>query len=75
MAPTSNTNDEPGPQRYRITVQVMLQTWATATREADARDAARMTMHNHLQALAEAGITLTRPVWQSADSPAEAPRG
>ncbi|MET7710604.1 hypothetical protein [Micromonospora sp. NPDC005413] len=64
---------EPGPQRYGITVQVMVQIWATAVREADARDAARTTMGTHLRALAEAGIALTRLIWQTGDSPYEAP--
>ncbi|MFF0371954.1 hypothetical protein [Micromonospora sp. NPDC005087] len=73
VAPTSNGDDEPGPHRYRITVQFTLHTWATATRQAEARDAARTTMDHQLQALAEAGITLTRLTWQTADSPDEAP--
>ncbi|WP_143728155.1 hypothetical protein [Micromonospora cremea] len=73
VAPTFNANDEPGPHRYRVTVQVTLQTWATATREADARDAARTTMDTHLQELADPSITLTRLTWQTADSPDEAP--
>ncbi|MBQ0906773.1 hypothetical protein [Micromonospora sp. U21] len=72
VAPAPNGGDEPGPQRYCITVQVMLQTWATAAREADARDAARTTMDTHLRALAQAGITLTRLTWPTADSPDEA---
>ncbi|MDG4838362.1 hypothetical protein O7631_17725 [Micromonospora sp. WMMD967] len=72
VAPAPEADDEPGPQPYRITVQVMLQTWATAVRETDAHDATRTTMDAHLRALAEAGITLSRLTWQSVDSPDEA---
>ncbi|SCF19480.1 hypothetical protein GA0074695_4224 [Micromonospora viridifaciens] len=56
-------------QRYSITVQVTLQTWVTATREADAHQAARAVMEAHLPGLADAGITLTGLTWQAADSP------
>ncbi|WP_328383574.1 hypothetical protein OHQ88_13910 [Micromonospora zamorensis] len=73
VAPAPDGEGEPGPRRYCITVQVTLQTWATAVREADAHDAARTTMDAHLRALAPAGITLTRLTWQTADGPDEAP--
>ncbi|RAO00754.1 hypothetical protein [Micromonospora noduli] len=72
VAPAPDGDDAPGPQRYTITVQVMLQTWATAVREADAREIARTTTDTHLRALAEAGITLTTPIWQRTDNPDEA---
>ncbi|MEU2616160.1 hypothetical protein ABZ570_32020 [Micromonospora sp. NPDC007271] len=62
---TPDDND----QRYRITVQVTLQTWVTATREADAHDTARAITEAHLPGLADAGITLTGLTWQAADSP------
>ncbi|MBQ1010302.1 hypothetical protein KBX53_04960 [Micromonospora sp. M51] len=64
--------DVAGRQRYTITVQVALHTWARAVREADAREIARTTMDTHLRALAEAGITLSTPIWQCTDSPDEA---
>ncbi|MFF0123781.1 hypothetical protein ACFYP7_31370 [Micromonospora arida] len=72
VAPAPDGDDAPGPQRYRITVQVMLQTWATAVHEAGAREIARTTTDTHLRALAEAGITLTTPIWQRTDNPHEA---
>ncbi|GLZ60959.1 hypothetical protein [Micromonospora sp. NBRC 107095] len=64
--------DTAGRQRYTITVQVMLHTWATAVREAEACEIARTTMDTHLRSLAEAGITLSTPIWQCTDSPDEA---
>ncbi|MCW3818931.1 hypothetical protein ONA91_31280 [Micromonospora sp. DR5-3] len=73
VTPTPNGHDQPGPQRYRITVQVTLQTWVTVTREADAHDAARAIVEGHLPALAGAGITLTGLTWQAADDPDDVP--
>ena len=72
VARAPGDNDVPGQQRYTFAVQVMLHTWATAVREADAREIARTMMDTHLRALAEAGITLTTLTWQCTDSPGEA---
>lgn len=58
--PGETNDDHPGGRRYRITVQVTVQQWLTATREADAHTAARTTLETHLPGLAAAGITLTR---------------
>ncbi|MFE9207568.1 hypothetical protein [Micromonospora sp. NPDC007230] len=73
VRPAPNANGQPDPRRYRITVQVTLQTWVTATRETDAHDAARTIMESHLPGLADAGITLTGLTWQTADSPDDVP--
>ncbi|MFG3602432.1 hypothetical protein [Micromonospora chersina] len=62
-------NNQPAPQRFSITVQVTLQTWATATRQADAHETARTLVEGHLPALAGAGISLTALTWQAADNP------
>ncbi|MER7471237.1 hypothetical protein [Micromonospora sp. NPDC000018] len=74
VTPVPNGNDQPGPQQYRITVQVRLQTWVTATREADAYEAARAIVEGHLPALADAGITVTGLTWQAADGPDDVPQ-
>ncbi|MEU5943470.1 hypothetical protein ABZ807_30890 [Micromonospora sp. NPDC047548] len=73
VTPAPNGTDRPGPQQCRITVQVTLHTWVTATREADAYDAARTMVEGHLPALAAAGITLTGLTWQAADSSDDVP--
>ncbi|WDQ02236.1 hypothetical protein PVK74_10660 [Micromonospora chalcea] len=67
VTPMPNESDQPGPQRYRITVQVTLQTWVTATRQADAYEAARVIVESHLPGLADAGITLTGLTWRAAN--------
>lgn len=69
VTPVPNGNNQPGPQEYRITMQVTLQTWVTATRQADAYEAARVIVEGHLAGLAGAGITLTGLTWQAADGP------
>ncbi|MER5337979.1 hypothetical protein [Micromonospora sp. NPDC002717] len=74
VTPVPNGNDQPGPQRYRITVQVTLQTWVTATWEADAYEAARAIVEGHLPALADAGISLTGLTWQAANGPDDIPQ-
>ncbi|PZG02793.1 hypothetical protein [Micromonospora deserti] len=74
VTPVPNGSDQPGPQRYRITAQVTLQTWVTATREADAYEAARAIVEGHLSTLADAGITLTALRWQAADGPDDVPQ-
>lgn len=74
VTPAANGNDQSGPQQYRITVQVTLQTWVTATREADAYEAARAIIEGHLPALADAGITVTGLTWQAADGPDDVPQ-
>ncbi len=63
----------PDSRRYRITVQVTLQTWVTATGEADALTAARAAVEGHLLALANAGITLTGLTWQGTDGADDVP--
>ncbi|WP_435126361.1 hypothetical protein [Micromonospora tulbaghiae] len=75
VTPASNTSSQPGPLPYRITVQVTIQTWVTATREADAHEAARQIMQGHLPALADAGITVTGLTWHVTDSPDAIPAG
>ncbi|MET8364448.1 hypothetical protein ABZU53_12850 [Micromonospora sp. NPDC005194] len=70
VTPALDGNDDhPGAKRYRITVQVMVQQWVTATREAIAHTIARTTLETHLPMLADAGISLTRLTWQVADEP------
>ncbi|MGW5672037.1 hypothetical protein [Micromonospora sp. NPDC003776] len=64
-------NEQPGPQPYRITARVTLQTWATATRKAEAQQTARTIVKGHLPVLAGAGISLTGLTWQTADHPEE----
>ncbi|MER7457321.1 hypothetical protein [Micromonospora sp. NPDC126480] len=64
---------EPDSRRYRITVQVTLQTWVTATGEAAALDDARAAVEGHLPALAAAGITLTGLTWQGTDGADDVP--
>ncbi|WP_341716575.1 hypothetical protein QQG74_21590 [Micromonospora sp. FIMYZ51] len=66
-------DDQPAVRRYRVTVQVRVQTWATATREAAAHAAARAAMQQHLSTLAAADITLTDLTWHPLDSPDDAP--
>lgn len=73
VAPMANSSNQPGPPSYRITVQVTIQTWVTATREADAHEAARQIMQGHLLVLADAGITVTGLTWQVTDSPDDVP--
>lgn len=68
-----NGIDQPGPQEYRITAQVTLHTWVTATREADAYEAARAILEGHLRVLADAGITVTGLTWQTAHGPDDVP--
>jgi hypothetical protein len=73
VTPAPTADDQPDPQRYRITVQVSVQTWVTATREAEALGAARAIAEGHLPALAAAGITLTGLKWQGAEDPDDVP--
>ncbi|MEW2477358.1 hypothetical protein AB0875_26570 [Micromonospora gifhornensis] len=68
VTPLPAGNDPPTVRWYRITVQVRLHVWATASRSADAHHAARTAMQAHLPALAAAGIVLTGLTWL-ADSP------
>ncbi|MGR6318882.1 hypothetical protein Q2K19_31580 [Micromonospora soli] len=73
VTPAPPENGQPDPQRYRITVQITVQTWVTATREAEALGAASAIIQCHLPALADAGITLTELMWQGADGPDDVP--
>ncbi|MEU9742572.1 hypothetical protein AB0E12_25655 [Micromonospora chersina] len=73
VTPAPAENGQPDPRRYRITVQVTVQTWVTATREAQALRAAAAIVEGHLPALADAGITLTGLRWQGADGPDDVP--
>jgi hypothetical protein len=73
VTPAPREDDQPEPLRYRITVQVTVRTWVTATREADAYDAARTTVESHLPALADTGVTLTGLTWQAAEGPDDVP--
>ncbi|SCG58282.1 hypothetical protein GA0070609_3434 [Micromonospora echinaurantiaca] len=66
-------SDQPGPQEYRITAQVTLHTWVTATREAAAYEAARAILEGHLRVLADAGFTVTGLAWQAAHGPDDVP--
>ncbi|MGC3862325.1 hypothetical protein ACPSM1_19305 [Micromonospora chersina] len=73
VTPAPAENGQPDPRRYRITVQVTVQTWVTATREAQALRAAAAIVESHLPALADAGITLTGLRWQGTDGPDDLP--
>ncbi|MEV0429665.1 hypothetical protein [Micromonospora sp. NPDC050495] len=73
VAPATDAGDQPGLRRYRITVQVTIQTWVTATSEADAYKAGRAIVGRHLSALADAGIVITALTWQAADGPSDVP--
>ncbi|NES28084.1 hypothetical protein GCE86_08970 [Micromonospora terminaliae] len=73
VTPAPPENGQPDPRRYRITVQVTVQTWVTATREAQALRAAAAIVEGHLPALADAGISLTGLRWRGADGPDDVP--
>ncbi|MEU9828592.1 hypothetical protein [Micromonospora chersina] len=73
VTPAPPGNGQPDPRRYRITVQVTVQTWVTATREAQALRTAAAIVEGHLPALADAGISLTRLRWQGTDGPDDVP--
>ncbi|MGC5332831.1 hypothetical protein [Micromonospora sp. DT62] len=75
VTPVPSESDQPGPQQYRITVQVRLQTWATATRETDAHETARAIVESRLPALADADITVTGLTWQAPGGLDDVPRG
>ncbi|MEU1687887.1 hypothetical protein [Micromonospora sp. NPDC005707] len=73
VTPAPPENGQPDPRRYRITVQVTVQTWVTTTREAQALGAAATIVESHLPALADAGISLTGLRWQGTDGPDDLP--
>ncbi|GAB3864254.1 hypothetical protein GCM10029963_74370 [Micromonospora andamanensis] len=65
---TREPGGEASPTRYRLTVRVDLQTWATATRAVDAQVAAQAAVQRQLPVLAAAGIMLTGLTWHAVDS-------
>lgn len=73
VTPAPPGDGQPDPRQYRITVQVTVQTWVTATRDARAVGAAAAIVEGHLPALADAGISLTGLRWQGADGPDDVP--
>ncbi|MET7808566.1 hypothetical protein [Micromonospora chersina] len=73
VTPAPAENGQPDPRRYHIAVQVTVQTWVTATREAQALRAAAAIVESHLPALADAGLALTGLRWQGAHGPDDVP--
>ncbi|KXK59544.1 hypothetical protein AWW66_23675 [Micromonospora rosaria] len=73
VTPAPAGPDQSGPPRFDITVEVTFRTWVTATRAADAYEAARTATQAQLPALAAVGVTLTGLVWQNPDCPDTAP--
>ncbi|MFI7609260.1 hypothetical protein ACIBTV_29685 [Micromonospora sp. NPDC049366] len=73
VAPVPDGAGQSGQRPYRISVQVTLHTWVTATRGSDALEIARTAVQAQLPALAAAGITLTGLTWHDVDRPEDAP--